>query len=252
MQSLASKLAYILYVDPNEQGSIRAKRLVPQGARIAVQNIFELTERPSYVNGTPFLVRLSDDEWFRGSEVLVELQHYWKVLDQYVMLKPAEFPYPVSSVSMPSAIPTIPAVGPVVMPPVGPALGPAVGPSVMVPPTLGLPTPPVTTSLPPSTEDGIYKGGKRKGDNIDQPLPLPPANAILTEIPAAILQAREENKKLEAATKAHAATLAGSATGSLATGSATGTATGTAIGASMGMPNVPPIGSVTGSATTTE
>jgi len=81
-----NKLRYILYVS-TDVNSIRAQRLVPRQARIAVQNVHLLPSKPAFIDGVPFLVRLEDDKMFKGSAALQELQRYWKFLDTHFALE---------------------------------------------------------------------------------------------------------------------------------------------------------------------
>ena len=81
-----NKLRYILYVIPGDANCIRAMRLVPKQARIAVQNIQQLPSKPNFIDGIPFLVRLEDDKFFRGSLALQELQKYVQFLQLHFNL----------------------------------------------------------------------------------------------------------------------------------------------------------------------
>lgn len=86
MDSEISKLRYILYVKRTDINSIRAMRLVPKNARIAVQDVDELGSRPGFLTGVPTLVRMEDDEILSGTNALTELRRYVKFLDSHFYL----------------------------------------------------------------------------------------------------------------------------------------------------------------------
>lgn len=84
------KLRYVLYVLPSDLNCIRAVRLVPKAARIAIQDITQLPgypqSKPAFLTGVPYLYRLPDDKSFLGSEALQELQRYVTFLDQHIYI----------------------------------------------------------------------------------------------------------------------------------------------------------------------
>jgi hypothetical protein len=169
-----NKLRYILYVIPGDGNCIRAMRLVPKQARIAVQNIQQLPSKPGFIDGIPFLVRLEDDKFFRGSFALQELQRYVTFLELHFNLD-LEAISKVSMVTPGSG--GLPMGGFPLTTPDAPvqAAAPTYLPQPAAPPTYNNPSVqgplPGATFMPPPANPPQYSQNSAPGM-----LPLPPPN----------------------------------------------------------------------------
>jgi len=99
-----SKLQYVLYVSMNSEPCQRAIKLVPENSRIHVQDYTLLPSKPQFLQAVPHLVRLADEQHFKGTQALIELQRYVKILEKHFVLSvdpnylhPAYIKYPISN-----------------------------------------------------------------------------------------------------------------------------------------------------------
>jgi len=176
---------FILYVGDNPASQI-ATRLVPRHVRIAVQNVDTLQDRPAWLDGTPFLVRPSDDKQWRGTEAIATLSDYMKWLSTHVALDFSPI------VEVPKTVPFYPLHNPVVDDSVNrptvipsselPSVGPSVGsPVVQQPPVVQtpveeavrpLPDIPVVTAEVPQVTAANPPRAPRKKTNTIAPFPV--------------------------------------------------------------------------------